>query len=218
MEVHGVAEIHLQPMMGLMLKQLCPVSVQVSLPRASAGPVALWEEEPPLEQVCWNPYTITPGDRGKEPTQADQCSECLKVVMSDHSVDLCVGDDRHLEGKSEACTFSTSDILKCGKRNILPARPFGLDGEEKLKTSLGISGQRQKNPNHENSWRKATQVMGEFLKKLPVYELLLDIKGIEVMEHKKWIKNASRVWRFLGRKKMVPEVVAGRSKVQVTKV
>lgn len=60
--------------------------------------------------------------------------------------------------------------------------------------------------------------MGEFLKKLPVYGLLLDIKGIEVMEHKKRIKNASQVWRFLGRKKMVPEVVAGRSKVQVTKV
>lgn len=61
------------------------------------------------------------------------------------------------------------------------------------------------------SWRKATQVIGEFLKKLPVYGLSLDIRGVEVIEQKKWIKNSFGVWRFLGRKKMVPEVIAGRS-------
>lgn len=61
------------------------------------------------------------------------------------------------------------------------------------------------------SWRKAAQVIGEFLKKLPVYGLLPDIRGIEVLEQKKWIKTTSGVWRFLGRKKMVPEIIAGRS-------
>lgn len=61
------------------------------------------------------------------------------------------------------------------------------------------------------SWRKATQVIGEFLKKISVYELLLDIRGMVVMEQKKWIKNTSGVWRFLGRKKMFPEIIAGRS-------
>lgn len=61
------------------------------------------------------------------------------------------------------------------------------------------------------SWRKATQVIEELLNKLPVYGLFLDIRGIDVMEQKKWIKNTSGVWRFLGRKKMVLEVIAGRS-------
>lgn len=32
------------------------------------------------------------------------------------------------------------------------------------------------------SWRKATQDSGEFLKMFPVYGLLHDIRGIEVME------------------------------------
>lgn len=44
-----------------------------------------------------------------------------------------------------------------------------------------------------------------------MYGLLLDIRRMEVMEQKKWIKNTSGVWRFLDRKKMVPEVIAGRS-------
>lgn len=30
----------------------------------------------------------------KNPKQQDYCSECLRVAMGDHSVGLCVGDDR----------------------------------------------------------------------------------------------------------------------------
>ncbi|GAB0187181.1 AN1-type zinc finger protein 5-like [Grus japonensis] len=59
MEVHGGADIHLQPLEDPTLEQVeapeggCGPVGSPRWSRLLAGPVALWREEPRLEQVCW---------------------------------------------------------------------------------------------------------------------------------------------------------------------
>ncbi|GAB0190230.1 AN1-type zinc finger protein 5-like [Grus japonensis] len=59
MEADGGADVHLQPVEDPMLEQVDvpkghsdPVE-SLHWNRLLAGPVALWREEPMLEQVCW---------------------------------------------------------------------------------------------------------------------------------------------------------------------
>ncbi|GAB0203842.1 AN1-type zinc finger protein 5-like [Grus japonensis] len=59
MEVHGGADIHLQPVEDLTLEQVealeggCDPVGSPCWSRLLAGPVAPWREKPTLEQVCW---------------------------------------------------------------------------------------------------------------------------------------------------------------------
>jgi len=59
MEVHGRADIHLQPVEGTpgwsrwMPKGGCDPMERLPWSRPLPGPVDLWREEPRLEQVCW---------------------------------------------------------------------------------------------------------------------------------------------------------------------
>ncbi|GAB0181326.1 AN1-type zinc finger protein 5-like [Grus japonensis] len=59
MEVHGGADIHLQPMEDPTLEQVetpeggCDPMGSPCWSKLLTGPVALWREEPTLEQVCW---------------------------------------------------------------------------------------------------------------------------------------------------------------------
>jgi len=59
MEVHSGADLHLQPMEGTpcqsrwMPEGACDPVGNLRWSRFLPGPVALWREEPTLEQVCW---------------------------------------------------------------------------------------------------------------------------------------------------------------------
>ncbi|KAJ7419650.1 protein pxr1-like [Pitangus sulphuratus] len=59
LKVHGGVDIHLQPMdrahagAGGCLKKGCDPMGSPHCSRLLAGPMALWREEPMLEQVCW---------------------------------------------------------------------------------------------------------------------------------------------------------------------
>jgi len=59
MEVHGGADIHLQPMEGTscwsrwMPEARCDLAGSPRWSRLLAGPADSWREEPTLEQVCW---------------------------------------------------------------------------------------------------------------------------------------------------------------------
>ena len=59
MEVHGGAEIHLQPVEDLTPEQVdvpkggCGPVESLCWSRLLAGLLTLWREEPTLEQVCW---------------------------------------------------------------------------------------------------------------------------------------------------------------------
>ena len=59
MEVHGGADIHLQPVEDPTLQQVdvpeggCDPVGSPCWSRLLVGPVELWREEPMLEQVCW---------------------------------------------------------------------------------------------------------------------------------------------------------------------
>jgi len=59
MEVHSGADLHLQPMEDPMPEQVdvpeggCDPMRSSCWSRLLPGPVALWREEPRLEQVCW---------------------------------------------------------------------------------------------------------------------------------------------------------------------
>ncbi|GAB0179406.1 hypothetical protein GRJ2_000405900 [Grus japonensis] len=62
MEVNGGADIHLQPVGDPMPEQVdapkggCDPVESPHWSRLLAGPVALWREEPMLEQVCWQDF------------------------------------------------------------------------------------------------------------------------------------------------------------------